>query len=698
MNVKITFKRKLIIFLCLFVSGFFLILGILFQQILADDAGFALEFDGIDDHVEFGDTGAFFGRDEWASIKTISIWVKPSSDPAPETDILNGELIFGTDRPRLFGLARTNFDGQDKIWAWNNDGVGIIDYIGIDYVPNEWTFITVVHDGTTLSVYKDGIFWDSIVSGPTYIPDGRADGNMFLGGVGRLGSDIHFSGQIDEARFWNTIVSEENLLTWMAQEVNDSHPDWINLVAYYRMSDGAGTTLSDDSDYNHSGNLNGGMSDLNWVPSTIFDSGSTPTPEATATVAITLTVTGTRTSTETAVPTYTPTVTATSTSTPLPSHTPTASVTATGTNTPTPTITHTATATPTPTVTNTPTETPSLTNTPTPTDTLTPTVTHTATATPTVTTTPTETPIPTETPTPSATPEYQELEEVGSLQLGLAWDIILSGDYAYIAGVTGGLRIVDIADPANPVEVGFYDSPGRAYGIDKEDNLVYMANNNDGLWIFDVSDPTNPIFVSQTDVGFAYSITVHNDIAYISGRWNGLRVIDVSDPENPYEISYVEATDQTLDAFYKEGLLFLADYNKGIRVVDVTDPANPIVIGNYDTPSRVYGVDVVDNWLFVADGNDGLWILAATNPTAITAVGNANTVGLTRHSVVDGNIAYLADWSGGLRIVDISDFANPVEFTFIDTPDRTQDMVVRDGFIFVADYASGLHIYAAVTQ
>jgi hypothetical protein len=41
--------------------------------------------------------------------------------------------------------------------------------------------------------------------------------------------------------------------------------------------------------------------------------------------------------------------------------------------------------------------------------------------------------------------------------LELAWDLVVAGNYAYVADREGKLRIADVADPANPAEAGSFD-------------------------------------------------------------------------------------------------------------------------------------------------------------------------------------------------------------------------------------------------
>jgi hypothetical protein len=69
--------------------------------------------------------------------------------------------------------------------------------------------------------------------------------------------------------------------------------------------------------------------------------------------------------------------------------------------------------------------------------------------------------------------------------------VVVKDRYAYVAAGDGGLRVIDISDPASPREVGYYDTPGWAQevalggdpspgsgGVD-----VYLADGVGGLLI-----------------------------------------------------------------------------------------------------------------------------------------------------------------------------------------------------------------------
>jgi hypothetical protein len=67
---------------------------------------------------------------------------------------------------------------------------------------------------------------------------------------------------------------------------------------------------------------------------------------------------------------------------------------------------------------------------------------------------------------------------------GGALDVAVSGTYAYVTADDGGLRVVSVADPANPREVGYYAQP-FARGIDVLGDYAYVGMDvYGGLWVF----------------------------------------------------------------------------------------------------------------------------------------------------------------------------------------------------------------------
>ncbi|MGA9531850.1 MAG: LamG-like jellyroll fold domain-containing protein, partial [Anaerolineales bacterium] len=335
-----------------------LLTGLAYRSAQADNAGFALAFDGQDDHVSLENTSSVFGGTDWATQKTLSLWIRPSTSQAPSSTPPGGEILLGNDRPHTFGITRAVFNGLDRIWVWNVDTNGL-DAVGVDYQPDEWIQIALVHDGSELQAYLNGELVGQVTSGPTYLPDPSAAGTLYIGGDARGTTSRSFEGDIDEVRMWQAALDAGQIQSWMNQELTSGHPAFADLAAYYQMSDGSGTQVTDDSGAGNTGNLTGSMGDTNWVLSGAFGeplathtpTETVPPPSATATLMPTSLPTSAPTATEipptetasppthTSTPLPTDAVTPTPSSSPMP---PTATATplpATATATPTPTST-----------------------------------------------------------------------------------------------------------------------------------------------------------------------------------------------------------------------------------------------------------------------------------------------------------------------------------------------------------------------
>src|SRR5690606_19767480 len=233
-------------------------------------------------------------------------------------------MIIMADRPRLFGINRAVYQGGDRLWVMNADANGV-DFVGIDFTPGEWVHVALVHDGLTLSAYRNGVLEGAIPSGPT-AATARNDGTLYFGGSGRPDPSLYFAGELDEVRFWDTALDGPTIAAWYNRQLDGSHPYGTSLRAYYQMSDGAGIVLSDDSVHGRNGLMHGGMGDDSWVVSGAPLDEGPPTPMAEAT------------ETATPLPTATSTPPATATPTPLPTETP-LPPTATATELPTATAT-----------------------------------------------------------------------------------------------------------------------------------------------------------------------------------------------------------------------------------------------------------------------------------------------------------------------------------------------------------------------
>ncbi|MFT5102896.1 MAG: hypothetical protein ACI86C_000543 [Candidatus Latescibacterota bacterium] len=145
---------------------------------------------------------------------------------------------------------------QGEQWKVNiGDGSNRVDInTGGVIVDNEWYTLSVSFDRDGLmKMYLDGVFVDQAnISGI---------GNIDTGQGPWFGADINtaydFNGAIAEVRIWNTIVSETDIATWNCTIIDNSHPNYGDLLGYWRLTEDSGTTAIDSSVNGNNGAISG---------------------------------------------------------------------------------------------------------------------------------------------------------------------------------------------------------------------------------------------------------------------------------------------------------------------------------------------------------------------------------------------------------------------------------------------------------
>jgi hypothetical protein len=138
-----------------------------------------------------------------------------------------------------------------------------------------------------------------------------------------------------------------------------------------------------------------------------------------------------------------------------------------------------------------------------------------------------------------------------------------------VAAGRWGLRIINIANPASPTEVGFYDSPGIAKGVALNGNWLYLADGTTGgLKIIDVTNPANPVVHGTFDSpGEALKCQVIGTTLYLADGSAGLRVLNVANPDNPTEVGYLDPPGTVNGTFApRPTLVYLAAGDNGLII------------------------------------------------------------------------------------------------------------------------------------
>lgn len=287
------------------------------------------------------------------------------------------------------------------------------------------------------------------------------------------------------------------------------------------------------------------------------------------------------------------------------------------------------------------------------------------------------------------------VRNVGTFQFpSTGWNVTVANNYAYIAADSTGLRILDVSNPAVPVEVGKCRTSGLAEHVFINNNLAYVAClDSNGLQIIDVSDPHHPLSLGwcHTTNGLANTF-VCDTLAYVAA-WDGdLRIINVSDPAQPKEVGQCSIVGWSWWCVVSGSYAYVASDELGLTIINVSNPMAPFVISTSNT-GAAFAVAILGNHVYTACGNNGLKIIDVSDLQAPVLVGSYDTPGFAMCVEVSGTMVYLGAGSGGLQIIDVSSPSNPALAGYYSSSDYMNGITVNNGYIFTTGYVNSFQIY-----
>lgn len=196
-----------------------------------------LEFDGIDDHIDFGNIlnpGDSPGGLTW----TIELWFR-CDDTDGEHILYNKESLYGAGvRNGFFQYA-----WQPK-WDWCGEQKFAV-------VPGQWYHAAVVYDGKQQTLYRNG---EPVYNREQKGPIGANTAKLLLAARGDTAPRDHFKGAIDEVRFWQQARTADQIKDNMRRRLKG---DEANLVGYWRFQGVASGVAPDLTSNRHDGTLQG---------------------------------------------------------------------------------------------------------------------------------------------------------------------------------------------------------------------------------------------------------------------------------------------------------------------------------------------------------------------------------------------------------------------------------------------------------
>ncbi|MEL6192570.1 MAG: LamG-like jellyroll fold domain-containing protein [Bacteroidota bacterium] len=208
-------------------------------------AGYGLDFNGTDEYVEvpynsdLNPSGSF----------TIECWVKVEGGSGTFRSPITSRQVISAGTLARGYILYAGSDDQWQFWTGTNTTTWSQVNSGVA-VSSEWTHVAGTFDGTTLRIYVNGQLASS--GAGTYVVNPDRPLRIGSGGTESSSPLFYLPGQVDEVRIWSDERTGDEIRANMHKELTGSES---NLVGYYQMSDGSGSSLTDNSTNSNSGTL-----------------------------------------------------------------------------------------------------------------------------------------------------------------------------------------------------------------------------------------------------------------------------------------------------------------------------------------------------------------------------------------------------------------------------------------------------------
>ena len=236
-----------------------------------------------------------------------------------------------------------------------------------------------------------------------------------------------------------------------------------------------------------------------------------------------------------------------------------------------------------------------------------------------------------------------------------------SSTYALVtASAEGGIQIINITAPPNPVPVAHIsnvsgsalsDARGIATTVIGSSTYAVVATNGCIIHMIDITDPSNPNpTATVTDGcgglvelngarGVATTVIDSSTYALVAAHAdNAVQIINITDPSSPIHVTAVHdsqdsmlhgATAVTATTIGSSTYaLVAAQYDNAVQIINITDPSSPDLVA------------------FAQDGRDGFDRLEYPEGIAVVTFGSST-------------YAVVAAFLDGIQIIDITDPSNP---------------------------------------
>ncbi|MFH0881359.1 MAG: hypothetical protein V2A56_00060, partial [bacterium] len=272
--------------------------------------------------------------------------------------------------------------------------------------------------------------------------------------------------------------------------------------------------------------------------------------------------------------------------------------------------------------------------------------------------------------------------------LGNVRDLIVQGDYAYIAAGGTGFHVLDLSDMSNIHEIGhlnlniseFLSSGYQLLQGDQmavQGDLAVVTGIDQKNYFIDISNPKNPTVITSCIPSIPNRQILIKDTLVIMEDDLGLSFYNISSPENPILLNQIDILSEFDDRrpfnypniidleLYECYLVVLMDMY-GIKVFNINDPRNINEISTLQIlwDEEYYSwyatdIEIDENKAYIFCQDDSVEVYDLTDLQNIDRIGYYNIGSSIYHGTVRNDTLIACGISDSIRIIDFTNVEMP---------------------------------------